>query len=108
MTVSECYNTVVNNRLFFSLQLSAFEDALISSIKSSEKESEAEDEAAIFGKTLVTKLRRLTPYQMALAQPRLLQVLTEIEFCSQSPAPSPSVPATQQYYHGNYGSYAQL
>lgn len=47
------------------------------------------DEAQLFADTLAVKLRRLSTYQMAVAQSRLLNQLTEIEFTVPREAPQP-------------------
>ena len=47
------------------------------------------DEAQLFADTLAIKLRRLSNYQMAMAQAKLLAAVTEIEYTTPREPPQP-------------------
>ena len=49
---------------------------------------EAEDEVTQFTSSLAHKLRRLSPYQLAVAQSKLLQVMVEVEFTTPREPPN--------------------
>ena len=50
----------------------------------------SEDEAGAFANAIACKLRRMTPYQMSMAQRRILQVTSDIEFGC--PPTTPAIP----------------
>lgn len=61
------------------MQPDPFENTLsIASL--SKHESEGDDETGLFCQSLAKRLRRLSPYQRAVAQNKILQAVTDIEF----------------------------
>lgn len=72
-----------------------FEKELLKSLH----KKEDVDEATHFGNTVAARLRRMTPYQQAIAQPRILSLLAEFEFSQNSypTQPVPTTPASSQF-----------
>ena len=67
-------------------QSNEFEKKLLDVLEEPDRPKINMDESELFATSIAHKLRRLDPYQLSLAQSKIIQVLSEIEFGSLHPS----------------------